>query len=112
MNLDLIKVLGDDPFHEGHKTYIYLKTSVIYKIIPIYGEKGENGQYWSSIHDHSNSKIISYLLIDMNGDEYSCGNKIELQKIGIKNDDSKPKIGFLNQEGLDKLEIDIDNSET
>jgi hypothetical protein len=78
---NFIRVLGEDPYYSPRKTYMYLDPKAIYKAIPIYAVQDENGDYWRSI-DTSDAYILSYLLIDMKGNQYTCADINELEKLG------------------------------
>jgi hypothetical protein len=103
---DLIRVLGDDPIYQGRKTYMWIDSRVICKVYPVYVEKGEDGSLWSCTADHPNATLLTYTLIDVNGQEYSCGKEPELQKLGITAIQKKP-MGFVRSKETGK-EIEVD----
>nr|BAJ06992.1 hypothetical protein [uncultured bacterium] len=104
----LIQVLADDPFYTKRKTYILVNLNAVAKIIPIYATEN-NSELWRCTSDHENAKLVTRELSALNGERYYCGNKKELEKIGIVSDtEPEPgKIGFLQQKGTEKTEIEI-----
>lgn len=104
---EFIRVLGDDPFYEGRKIYMHLAVHSVQKVCPIYGVKSENGDYWRCSPEDEDAEVMSYQLTDFSGGTYSCGDLKELEKLGIIKRQRKSKIGFLNEEDDQKLEIDM-----
>jgi hypothetical protein len=55
-------------------------------------------------------RIVCYTLVDLNGNEYSCGSEEELRKLGIElKGEKKGRIGFVV--GEDKKKVEIDSEE-
>jgi hypothetical protein len=104
---EFIRVLGDDPFYKGRKILMYLAVHSVQKVCPIFGVKRESGEYWRCLPDHDGAEIVSYQLTDFAGTTYSCGNAKELEKLGIVEPQPKAKIGFLNQEDDERLQVDM-----
>lgn len=104
---DFIRVLGDDPYYKGHKSYLYLPINSIHRVCPIYAIKDEKGSYWRCAPEHEGAEILSYQVFALSGNDFSCGDPLELEKLGISNPQPRPQIGFINQEDSDKLEVDI-----
>ena len=103
---EFIRVLGDDPHYTGRKAYMYIDSRMICKIYPIHVVKSDKGEYWRCTEDHPGATIYSYTLVDVNGSQYSCGAEKELQKLGIVENKPKFNIGFVGQEGGDRLVVD------
>ena len=79
--LIFIKVLGDDPDYEGMQKHQFIAIGSVYKIIPMHGVSGEEGDYWRSRPDTAGAQIFSYKIFDTLGHSYSCGNPEELKKL-------------------------------
>ena len=67
----------------------------------------KDGEFWRCADDHEGAEIISYELVDIHGNKYSCGNEGELQKLGIEIGSPKPKIGFLMREDDGKTAVEV-----
>jgi hypothetical protein len=104
---EFIRVLGDDPFYKGRKIFMYIAVYSIQRVCPIYGVKSESGDYWRCIPEHEGAEVVSYQLTDFAGNTYFCGNPKELEKVGIFEPQPKSKIGFVKQEGDEKLEVEM-----
>lgn len=94
----LIRALGDDPMYQGRKAPAYVAANAIVAVHPLWAVQ-HHGQLWQCTHDHKNARIVSYLLIDVHGKQYTCGNRLELQKLGIGDNQNMPEIGFVTREG-------------
>ena len=102
-----IRVLADDPHNTGRKTYIYIDSGMIWKIYPIWVERGPDGTLWRCSEDHANAEILSYNLIATDDTVYSCGNSKELQKLGIEISGRMPAMGFaVNRDTQEKISFD------
>ena len=104
---EFVRVLGDDPYYKGRKTFMHIPVRSVQKICPMHAVKGENGHYYGCIPEDEGAQVVSYQLTDFNGSTYSCGNPKELRKLGIIGPQPNRQIGFLNQEGDEKLEVDM-----
>lgn len=105
---DFVEVIADDPFYRARKTYIFVNSVAIAKAYPIYAVE-KNGEWWRCPHDREGAQIITCELVGLDGDHYFCHNKQELTKLGLLMPEPilQNEIGFLNQEGSDKIAIDI-----
>jgi hypothetical protein len=84
---------------------MYLDPKAIYKVIPIHAAQDENGDYWRSI-DMSEATILSYLLIDMKGDQYTCADRNRLEQLGFLPDEKeKISMGFHSIKQKDREDI-------
>lgn len=104
---EFIRVLGDDPYYNGHKTVMHVAADSIRRVYPLYGVKSERGDYWRCTHDHEGAELVSYELTDFNGNTYTCANSKELQKLGVVEPPPKPEIGFLNLKEDQKVQVDV-----
>ena len=104
---DFIRVHGDDPYYKGRKLHIYVPIRSVQKIAPIYAERQTDGQYYRCTPDHKGAEVVSYELTDLNSKSYLCGDRKELEKLGIVEPEPRGRIGFLKQEGGEEFEVDL-----
>lgn len=81
---------------------MWLACHLVNRIYPIHAVKDADGQYWKCTPDYEGGEVISYLIMDHNGNKYYCGED-ELKTLGIRVDDSKTIIGFAISED-DKIQ--------
>lgn len=106
---DFLRVLGDDPAYKGRKAYCYVHRNSICRIYPVYAEVTPQGAFQCT-DNHPKAQIYSYTLIDVYGNEYSCGKKEELEKLGlIEEREHKGRIGFVTGEDKKQYPIDTEN---
>jgi hypothetical protein len=85
---------------------MYVHSSLICKVFPIYVVKDGKGKYWRCTEDSPGAIVFSYDLVDSNGNRYSCGNDEELQRLGVVQDKPTTKVGFIGQDGGENLAVD------
>jgi len=101
-----IRVYGPDPAKKNQKTHQHIHPGIICKAIPVYAAE-KDGKWWECTPGYPEAKLKSYRLIDTNGVQYSCGNLIELERLGlVVHDHNKGKIGFV-QGGGKKQELEL-----
>ena len=76
---------------------------------PVYAVK-EGDQFWRCTFDYDGAQLISYLLVDIHGNEYSC-SRAELEKLGIHDADEKQPIGFIMNPDDSKTRIALDEED-
>lgn len=105
---DFLRVLGDDPQYKGRKAYCYVHRNSICRIHPVYAEVTPQGAFLCT-NNHPKAQLVSYTLLDVHGNEYSCGKKEELAKLGfIEERERKGRIGFVVGEDKKQLSIDTE----
>jgi hypothetical protein len=103
---EFIRVLGDDPHYKGRKTYLLISPTIIWKAYPVWAEE-KGGQLYRCTEDHKGAKIVSYILVDTEGNEYSCGNRDELSVLGIPVETEPRPFGFVTIDEKNKETVDL-----
>jgi len=104
---EFVRVLGDDPWYKGRKTFMHIAVHSVQKICPMYAVKDEHGQYYRCTAEHEAAEVVSYQLTDFSGSTYWCGNPKELEKLGIMEPPPKRQLGFVSEEDGEKREVDM-----
>lgn len=103
-----IRVLGPDRVYKGRKTHLYIDAAKVLAAYPFYAVPDNKGQLWRCLPEHEGAKLVSYLLLYADGQEFTCGNEEELKKIGLSLFPAQPErsIGFLRgDEGGQEVDI-------
>jgi hypothetical protein len=80
---DFIRVIAKDIKYEGRKSFMWIRSHLICKVYPVYGEKGPDGEYWLCTHDHPKAEIVGHSLFDADGTQYFCAEQEQLQSLGV-----------------------------
>jgi hypothetical protein len=91
---EFIRVLTTDPHFKTEGLYVFIDPRSIRKVYPVWAEE-HDGKLFLCTQNHSGGRIVSYTLVDGEGQEYSCGDSEELKKLGIRPGGQTGNVGFV-----------------
>lgn len=108
---EFLRVLGDDPGNRGEKIHLFIRHTIVAMIYPVWGVF-KDGVAHLCTPNHPGAKVVSCMVVDHDGNRYSCARVDELGKLLSKEEIAQlfgktpehRQLGFQGQKGKENLD--------